>query len=53
MEPETTSDITANIKQQDEKMAMRQKAAKTANPTAISKNKIASKLRFIVFAIIL
>jgi len=53
MEPATTSDITAIIKQQVERMAIRQNAAITANPIAISKNNIASKLRFIVFAIIL
>jgi hypothetical protein len=32
-------------------MAMRQNAAITANPIAISKNNIASKLRFIVFSL--
>ena len=52
MEPATTSDITAIIKQQVERMAIRQNAAITANLIAISKNNIASKLRFILVGLI-
>ena len=51
MEPEINNDMTTTIIQQVDKITVLHKAAKTANSIAISKNNIASKLRFILFII--